>query len=316
MPASRENRGARKEEQTMHNTERQDIYTRITAQIIASLEQGVRPWVKPWNGENAGRITRPLRHNGTPYSGINILMLWCASVERGFNSPVWMTFRQATEFNAHVRKGEKGTLVVYADTFKRVEQDAQGQDVEREIPFLKGYTVFNVEQIAGLSEQYYAKPEPKFAPVERIEHAEAFFAATRADIRYRGGRAYYAEEADYIQVPPIESFRDPESFYATLAHEMCHWTKHPSRLERDFGRNTWGDEGYAREELVAELGAAFLCADLELTPELRDDHACYIAAWIKALKNDNRAIFQAAAHAERAVAFLHKLQPEPRGAAA
>ena len=227
-----------------------------------------------------------------------------------------MTFKQALELNAHVRKGEKGSLVVYANTFTRTEEDADGQEVEREIPFLKGYTVFNVEQIEGLPEHYYAKPEPKFTAVERIEHAEAFFAATRADIRYRGGRAYYAQEADYIQMPPIESFRDAESFYATLAHETTHWTKHPSRLERDFGRKTWGDEGYAREELVAELGAAFLCADLELTPEVRDDHASYIATWLTVLKNDNRAIFQAAAHAQRAVDYLHKLQPERTEAAA
>ncbi len=301
----------------MQNTKRQDIHTRITGQIIASLEQGVRPWMKPWNGENAtGRITRPLRHNGMPYSGINILMLWCASIENDFTSPMWMTFNQATELNAHVRKGEKGSLVVYANSFKRVEQDAEGQDIEREIPFLKGYTVFNVDQIEGLPEHHYGKPEPKFTPVERIDHAEAFFAATGADIRYRGGRAYYAQEADYIQVPPIESFRDAESFYATLAHETCHWTKHPSRLERDFGRKTWGDEGYAREELVGELGAAFLCADLELAPEVRDDHASYIATWLTAMKSDNRAIFQAAAHAQRAVEFLHKLQPEHREAAA
>ena len=301
----------------MQNSERQDIYTRITGQIVASLEKGVRPWMKPWSGENAAaRITRPLRHNGTPYSGINILMLWAASVEYGFNSPSWMTFKQALDLNAHVRKGEKGSMVVYANTFTRTEEDAEGQEIEREIPFLKGYTVFNVEQIEGLPEHFYVKPEPKFTAVQRIEHAEAFFAATRADIRYRGGRAYYAQDADYIQMPPIESFRDAESFYSTLAHETTHWTKHPSRVERDFGRKTWGDEGYAREELVAELGAAFLCADLELTAEVREDHAAYIATWLTALKNDNRAIFQAAAHAQRAVDFLHKLQTERSEAAA
>jgi antirestriction protein ArdC len=295
----------------MQNSERQDIYTRITGQIVASLEKGVRPWMKPWSGENAaGRITRPLRHNGTPYSGINILMLWAASLEHGFGSPSWMTFNQATDLNAHVRKGEKGSLVVYANTFKRTEEDAQGNEVEREIPFLKGYTVFNVEQIEGLPEHFYVKPEPKFTAVERIAHAEKFFAATHADIRFRGGRAYYAQDADYIQMPPIESFIDAGSFYATLAHETTHWTKHPSRIERDFGRKAWGDEGYAREELVAELGAAFLCADLELTPEIREDHAAYIATWLQVLKNDNRAIFQAAAHAQRAVDFLHRLQPD------
>jgi antirestriction protein ArdC len=266
----------------MQNLERQDIYTRVTGQIVASLEKGVRPWMKPWSGENAaGRITRPLRHNGTPYSGINILMLWAASLEHGFNSPSWMTFKQALDLNAHVRKGEKGSLVVYANTLKRTEEDTEGQEVEHEIPFLKGYTVFNVEQIEGLAEHFYAKPEPKFTAVERIDHAETFFAATHADIRYRGGRAYYAQEADYIQMPPIESFTDAGSFYATLAHETTHWTKHPSRIERDFGRRSWGDEGYAHEELVAELGAAFLCADLELTPEVREDHASYIAIWLQ-----------------------------------
>ncbi len=301
----------------MQNTERQDIYTRITGVIVASLEQGVRPWMKPWSGENAAaRISRPLRHNGAPYSGINILVLWLASLEHGFSSPNWMTFKQAVDLNAHVRKGEKGSLVVYASTFSRTEKDGEGQEVEREIPFLKGYTVFNVEQIEGLPAHYYAKPEPKFSPVERIDRAEAFFAATHADIRFRGGKAYYAQEADYIQMPPIESFRDAESYYATLAHETTHWTKHPSRIERDFGRKSWGDEGYAREELVAELGAAFLCADLELTPEVREDHAAYIATWLTVLKNDNRAIFQAAAHAQRAVDYLHKLQPEYTEAAA
>jgi antirestriction protein ArdC len=301
----------------MSNTERQDVYTRITGKIITSLEQGVRPWIKPWHAENAaGRITRPLRHNGMPYSGINILMLWASSVEQGFGSPSWMTFKQALELKANVRKGEKGSLVVYANSVTKTEQNDAGEDVAREVHFLKGYTVFNCDQIEGLPEQYYVKPEPKFTAVERIEHAEMFFASTRADIRYRGGRAYYAQEPDYIQMPPIESFRDAESFYATLAHETTHWTKHPTRLERDLGRKSWGDAGYAHEELVAELGSAFLCADLELTPEVRDDHASYIASWLEVLKNDSRAIFTAAAHAQRAVDYLHKLQPERIEAAA
>ncbi len=173
----------------MQNTERQDIYTRITNKIVASLEAGVRPWIKPWSGENAaGKITRPLRHNGMPYSGINILMLWASAMEQGFGSPSWMTFKQAIELNAHVRKGEKGSLVVYANSVTKTERNDAGEDVEREIHFLKGYTVFNVEQIEGLPEQYYVKPEPKFTAVQRIDHAEAFFASTRADIRYRVAR--------------------------------------------------------------------------------------------------------------------------------
>jgi antirestriction protein ArdC len=300
----------------VHN-ERQDIYTRITGTIVASLEKGVRPWTRPWSAENAaGRINRPLRHNGLPYSGINILMLWASALEQGFGSPSWMTFKQALELDAHVRKGEKGSLVVYANAVTKTEQNNAGEDVEREIHFLKGYTVFNVDQIEGLPEHYYAKPEPKFSAVERIAHAEAFFASTRADIRYRGGRAYYAQEPDYIQMPPIESFRDAESFYATLAHEATHWTKHPRRLERDLGRKSWGDAGYTHEELVAELGAAFLCADLELTAEVREDHASYIASWLEVLKNDNRAILTAAAHAQRAVDYLHRLQALQQEAAA
>jgi antirestriction protein ArdC len=228
------------------NNEKQDVYTRITNKIVADLEQGVRTWMKPWNaGNTAGRIVRPLRFNGVPYSGINILMLWAESVTQGFASPTWMTFRQASELNAHVRKGEKGSLVVYANSITRTEEGDNGEESEREIHYMKGYTVFNIEQIEGLPELYYAKPEIKTTPVERISKAEAFFAATKADIRYRGDRAYYSAESDYIQMPVIEAFRDAESFYSTLAHESAHWTKHPSRLDRDMGRKQWGDEGYA-----------------------------------------------------------------------
>jgi antirestriction protein ArdC len=300
----------------MSNTEKQDVYTRITGQIITSLEQGVRPWIKPWNAEHAaGRITRPLRHNGQSYSGINILMLWASAVEQGFCAPIWMTFKQALEFNAHVRKGEKGSLVVYTNAITKTETDGAGNEVEREIPFLKGYTVFNVEQIDGLPEIFHEKIEPKFTPVERNAHAESFFAATGADIRYGGNRAYYTIEGNRIQMPPIEAFTDAESFYATLAHESTHWTRHSSRLDRDFGRKTWGDEGYAREELVAEMGSAFLCADLELTPEVRDDHASYIASWLEVLKHDKKAIVQAASYAQKALDFLHGLQ-QPRAEAA
>jgi len=300
----------------MQHTERQDVYTRITDKIIASLEQGVRAWTKPWSaGNTEGRIVRPLRHNGQPYSGINILMLWGSAMEQGFTTPVWMTFKQAIELNAHVRKGEKGSLVVYANKLTKTEKDDAGEDVEREIPFMKGYTVFNCEQIEGLPEMYYTKPEPKLNPPQRIERAEAFFAATGADVRIRGNRAYYAIDADYIAMPPLECFDASESFYSTLGHETVHWTRHGSRLNRDFGRKTWGDEAYAREELVAELGSAFLCADLELTPVIREDHASYVAHWLTVLKNDKRAIFQAASYAQKAVDYLHSLQ-QPKAEAA
>lgn len=234
----------------------------------------------------------------------------------GFASPIWMTFKQALELNAHVRKGEKGSLVVYANSITRKETDGStGEEIDREIHFMKGYTVFNVEQIEGLPAHYYAKPEPRFSPIQRIEHAEFFFGHLHADIRHGGTRAYYAQASDYIQMPPFETFDSAGSYYATLAHESTHWTKHPSRLEREFGRKTWGDEAYAEEELVAELGAAFLCADLELSLTPREDHASYIAHWLTVLKNDKRAIFRAAAHAQRAADFLHGLQPAQREAA-
>ena len=288
-----------------------DVYTRVTDKIVADLEKGIRTWFKPWNAEHAaGRITRPLRFNGAPYNGINVLMLWASAVERGFAAPIWMTFRQAKELGAHVRKGEKGSLVVYANTITRNETDPEtGEEEERDIPFMKGYTVFNVEQIEELPPHYYAVAEPRLDPVERNEHAERFFAETRADIRHGGNQAYYAIGADYVQMPPFEAFRDAESYYATLAHEMTHWTRHKARLDRDFGRKRWGDEGYAIEELVAELGSAFLAADLGLTPEPREDHAAYIESWLKVLKQDKRAIFSAAAHAQKAADYLHGRQP-------
>lgn len=296
---------------TSEHSKRGDVYSRITDKIIADLEQGVRPWMKPWATEHAaGRITRPLRHNGIPYQGINVVMLWSASVSKGYACPLWLTFRQARELGGHVKKGESGELVVYADRITRTETDDKGADVTREIPFLKGYTVFNAEQCEDLPAHYYAMAEPpSLTPLQRIEAADRFFAATGADIRHGGTRAYYAAGPDYVQMPPFETFRDAESHAATLAHELTHWTKHDSRLARDFGRAKWGDEGYAREELVAELGSAFLCADLGITPEVRPDHAAYIASWLDVLKQDKRFIFAAAGHAQRAADFLHGLQP-------
>jgi len=289
---------------------RSDVYQRVTDQIIAELEKGVRPWLKPWNAEHAaGRITRPLRSNLVPYQGINVIMLWAEAVEKGFAAPIWMTFKQALELDAHVRKGEKGSLVVFASSLTRTETDeATGEEEERNIPFMKGYTVFNVEQIEGLPTHYYAPAQARLDPVQRIEKADAFFASTAAQIRHGGNMAYYSATSDHVQMPPFETFRDAESYYATLAHEVTHWTKHGTRLDRDFGRKRFGDEGYAMEELVAELGAAFLSADLDLTPEVREDHASYIDHWLKVLKEDRRAIFTAASHAQRAADFLHGLQ--------
>src|ERR1700691_1161773 len=183
-----------------------DIYQRVTAQIVASLEQGVRPWLKPWNAEHAaGRITRPLRGNGVPYQGINVLMLWGAAVERGYAAPIWMTFKQALELGGCVRKGERGNPVVYASTFSRTETDGEsGEESERDIPFLKGYTVFNVEQIDGLPAHFTAPAEPCLDPVQRIAHAEQFFSAT-------GGRS--SQPLRMRSAPPIslQRSRHPRS---------------------------------------------------------------------------------------------------------
>ncbi|MEJ0051702.1 MAG: zincin-like metallopeptidase domain-containing protein [Methylovirgula sp.] len=289
-----------------------DVYQKITNQIVSELEKGVRPWLKPWSAEHAaGKIVRPLRANGMPYRGINILMLWSAAMANGFATPIWMTFKQALDLSAHVRKGEHGSLVVYADKIVRTGRDAEtGEESEETIPFLKAYTVFNVEQIDGLPAHYYAKAVPRGTSIQRIAHADGFFAATGAIVRHGGNRAFYSPSSDHVQMPPFEAFRDAESYYATLAHECTHWTRHASRLDRDFGRKRWGDGGYAMEELVAELASAFLSADLDLTPEVREDHAAYIGSWLKVLKNDKRAIFTAASHAQRAADFLHGLQQQ------
>ena len=291
--------------------DKKDVYTRVTERIIADLEQGVRTWLKPWHSEHAaGRITRPLRHNGKPYNGINILLLWGEALAKGYAAPIWMTFKQAQELGGHVRKGERGSLVVYANRITKTETNEAGEDTEREIPFMKGYTVFNVEQVEGLPAHYYAQPVNPLPVSERIEAADAFMTATGAAIHHGGNSAYYAPARDLIQLPPFEAFKDKESYYATALHELTHWTKHKDRLERDFSAKRFGDTGYAREELVAELGAAFLCADLGITPEIRDDHAAYLGHWLNVLKEDKRAIFSAAAHAQRAADYLKGLQPD------
>ena len=293
-----------------------DVYARVTDRIIADLEKGTRPWMKPWHAEHtAGKINRPLRHNGTPYRGINIVLLWGEAMAKGYSAPIWMTFKQALELDAHVRKGEHGSLVVFANTLTRTERDENGEDVEREIPFMRGYTVFNVEQIENLPQHYYARPENPLPVSERVENAERFVTATRVPIHHGGNMAFYAPSRDAIQMPPFEAFKDKESYYATALHELTHASGHPSRLNREFGKR-FGDTAYAREELVAELGAAFLCADIGITPEIREDHAAYLGHWLNVLREDRRAIFSAAAHAQRAADYLQGLQPKPESEAA
>ena len=295
----------------MAKTPRVDVYTRVTNRIVEQLSNGVKPWLKPWNAEHAaGRITRPLRSNGEPYRGINVLMLWDAAESHGFTCPIWMTFQQALQFGGHVKKGEHSTPVVYASTFTKPETNDAGEEIDATIPFLKQYSVFNAEQCESLPERFRKMQQEPNSSIERVAQADGFFRNTGAVIQEGGNLACYIVSQDVIRMPRLETFRDAESHAATTAHELCHWTKHSSRLDRDLGRKRFGDAGYAMEELVAELGAAFLCADLAITPEDREDHASYIATWLKVLADDKRAIFSAASHAGKAVDFLHSLQPK------
>lgn len=289
---------------------RTDVYARVTETIIASLEEVRRPWHQPWTDTAPGSnpLDLPLRHNGMPYRGVNVLLLWVAAIQKGYRSPSWMTYKQAQSLGAHVRKGETGSFIVYADRITRTETDARGEDVEREIAFMKSYTVFNVEQIEGLPEQHRPMQSPTPSPVERLAIAEQFFAATGARFEHGGKRAYYSPSADVIRLPHAEAFRDAESYASTKGHELIHWTGHTTRLAREFGKR-FGDNAYAFEELVAELGAAFLCAMLGVTPEVQPEHADYLAHWLAILKTDKRAIFTAAAQAQRAADYLHALQP-------
>mgnify|MGYP003650357308 CR=1 FL=1 len=286
----------------------------VTDKIIAALETGVRPWQKPWD---AGAIPeKPLRFNGEAYKGVNIIALWMEAQASGYTSPYWMTYKQATELGAQVRKGEKGTTVFYAGTMtikNDEEPDASEDEEARKRRFMKAYAVFNADQIDGLSTEFYPAPREDRPAVDRNDEAEQYFAATGSDLRHGGNRAYYCYGGtrDYIQMPPFETFTDPEKYYATLAHEHVHWTKGPGRIDRDFGRKKWGDEAYAIEELVAELGSAFLGVTLGLRPDHIENHAAYIQSWLKVLKNDKQAIFRAASHAQRAVDYLDGLQAAP-----
>ena len=282
-----------------------DIHQAVTDRIIASIEAGTAPWLKPWTSAQAA--VRPLRSTGQQYSGVNILSLWLDAEEKGFSSPYWFGFQTALKLGACVRKGEKGSMIVYANKTLRTEENpTTGEEQVRTIPFLKQSFVFNAAQIDGLPEHFYKPAEPvdHQAPDARISRLDDFFRHTGADIRHGGGRAYYRIDRDFVQMPEYEDFQSGESYYATLAHELTHWTRHPTRLDRDMGRKAWGDAGYAMEELVAEMGAAFLCADLGITPEVREDHASYIASWLQVLRDDKRAIFTAASKASQAAEYL------------
>lgn len=283
--------------------ERADLYAEITARIIAELEGGRLPWVQPWSATVTGPC---LPHNAAtarPYSGINVLLLWGAAQEFGFAGQGWLTFRQALAAGGSVRKGEHGTTVFYADSFVPEGEKARavetGEDAKA-VAFLKRFTVFNVDQCEGLSQAMGQAGEP-LPECEQVPLAEAVIAASGVPFHIGGDRAYYAPGPDFVMVPPQRAFHAPINFYRTALHELTHATGHAKRLARNLC-NAFGSKDYAREELVAEMGSAFLCAALGIVPTVR--HADYIGSWLEVLREDNRAIFRAASQASKAAEWL------------
>jgi len=304
----------------MTRTRPTDLYAEVTARIVRDLEQGRVPWVQPWGCPG---VDTPLglpknAATGNAYSGINILLLWGAAIEQGRGVQSWLTFRQAKALGGSVRKGERGSMIVYTDRFipkAEMERAASDGDEPQAVPFLKRYTVFNAEQCENLPEDI-AVAAPPLPECEQIDEAENLIAATGADIRIGGERAFYVPSQDFIQVPPQPAFHEPINYYRTCFHELGHWSGHKTRLDRNLSTSR-GSKPYAREELVAEMTAAFLCARLSIEPTVR--HADYIGSWLEVLREDNRAIFSAASHASKAADFImafYDPSPEPASAAA
>jgi len=259
----------------------------VTRQIKAQLEAGTRPWIKPWNG---GGMPLPQRCNGEHYQGINIILLWMM----GRTAPTWMTYNQAKQLGGQVRRGEKGTGICYTAPVTTKEDETYR--------VYKWYTVFNAEQIDGLPPQYYPQPVQDFVNTDKlIMPAEKLISDTGADIRHGEAKAYYVPAHDYINMPEFGEFRSALDYYSTMFHELVHWTGHKTRMDRKFSRNK---TDYAIEELVAEMGSAFLMAHLGLEATVREDHASYLAHWLKALDNDSKFIFSAASAASQAVTHI------------
>lgn len=278
---------------------------RITQEIIARLEAGTKPWIKPWRGV---AVSRPLRACGTPYRGMNVFWLWMVADMCGYASPFWMTYNQAQKLGAQVRKGEKSTIAVFYKSYTReVEAAETGETSEEARRVLKAYPVFNADQVDGLPERFHPAATLELVePEGREQELDTFFAAIPAELRHQGDEAYYEPVADRITMPPAHLFSGFDHYYATLAHELSHWTGHASRLDRDL-RNRFGSQAYAAEELIAELSSAMLGADLGLPVAHLDSHASYIDHWLKLLRDDDRAILTAAAKAEEASSLLLKL---------
>ena len=291
--------------------DRTSLYQEITDKIIAELEAGRAPWVQPW-GMAAAKAPLAMPQNASThrrYSGINVLILWGAVIERGFSTQSWLTFRQALGLGGNVRKGERGTTVVYADRFTPEDERRRAEQTGEEpgaIPFLKRFTVFNTDQCEGLPEEI-AKVAPPPPPGLIEPQAEALIAATGADFRIGGARAFYSPTHDFVQVPPPQAYFEPINWHRTACHELAHWVGHPSRLARDLS-GSYGSKAYAREELIAEMAGAFVCASLGIAPTVR--HADYIGSWLEVLREDDRAIVRAASAASKAADYLLAFQPD------
>lgn len=287
----------------MTTKQKRDLYQEITDKIITSLEQGVRPWKCPWDQSRYGGF-EGIPYNlksGFSYRGINIPILWATQHEKGYQANGWLSYKQAEALGGNVKRGEKSTTVVYWN-FVDVEEG----DKQKRIPFLKWYNVFNLDQCEGIESKPAIKREQTWEDIQRIE---SIIQANNVDLRFEavGVRACYSPSFDFISMPKKERFNTSGDYYCTLFHEMTHWTGHQSRLEREF-KGRFGDESYAFEELIAEMGSAFLFADLGLEGNVQ--HDSYIASWLRVLKNDKKAIFKAATEASKAHQFILKAAGE------
>lgn len=284
-----------------------DLYQRVTDRIIESLEQGTPPWICPWTDHTA--LPSNLA-TGKPYRGINVLMLAIEAMERGHSDSRWVTLKQANELGARVKKGEHGAPIVFFRWKEIEDNEADPDEQKRVVPLLRSYTVFNTSQLEFLPERFELRPTPAWQP---IGEAEQLLVETGAVIRHGGNRAFYSPGEDLIQLPPTAWFPDADDYYAVALHELTHWTGHPKRLNRMLGKRH-GIDAYAYEELVAEMGAAFLCAHCGLPARL--EHATYIDHWLDALKRDKRLIFVAAGAAQKAADYaLGVAQAAPSPAA-
>ena len=282
---------------------KRDLYGEVTARIIAELEAGAAPWVKPWSA-TPGANTPCNAVSNRPYSGCNVVLLWMAQAA-GYRTPRFLTFKQALELGGNVRKGEHGIKVYFVKQLHVHDSGADDEAATRLVPMMREYTVFNVDQCENLPDSITAgKPMRVRNPEARDELADAFLQSTGADIREGHGEAYYVPSRDFISIPAFAAFKGADHFYNVAFHELTHWTAHKSRLDRDL-KNRFGSRSYAAEELIAELGAAFLCAEFGFDGDVRN--AGYIATWIDLLRLDKRAFFTACSQASKAADYLRGL---------